>query len=133
MTIPKNRKKTNVRAPLKSLKPEIAPIGMNGQLNTMYSNTENPNKSLKSIYSPDKHDFSEISSGWTNKMGEGKNGPFHCPLPKVVVRSEEKSLKSHATTKHRGKPPQIEIVSQESRQVLEEIIYILSKPSLFLT
>jgi len=26
-------------------------------------------------------------------MGEGGNGPSHCPLPKVVVRAEEESLK----------------------------------------
>jgi len=105
-------------------------MGMNGRLNTMYSNTENPNKSEKSLYSPYKPDFSEISSGRTNKIGEGKNGPSHCPLPKVVVRSEAKSLKSYVKPKHRGKQPKIEIITKESRQVLEEILDILSQPSL---
>jgi len=106
---------------------------MNGRLNTMYSNTENPNKSEKSLYPPDKHGFSEISSGRPNRMGEGNNGPSHCPLPKVVARSKEKSLKSYVKPKNRGKSPKIEIISQESRQVLEKILDILSQPSLSLT
>jgi len=102
----------------------------------MYSNTESPNKSVKSPYSPDKHEFSGISSVRLSKMGEGGNVPSHCPLPKVVVRSEEKSLKSYANNtqepkkpKHRGKPPNIEIITQESRQAIEEILDILSQPS----
>ena len=32
---------------------------------------------------------SGTSSACPTKMGEGGNGPSHCPLPKVVVRSEE--------------------------------------------
>ena len=35
------------------------------------------------------YDLSGTSPGRTNKMGEGGNGPSHCPLPKVVVRSED--------------------------------------------
>jgi len=99
--MPKNRRKPpNVGAPMKSSEPEIAPMGMDGRVSTMYSNTENPYKSEILPYSPDKNDFSEISSGRTNKMGEGKNGSSHCPLFKVVVRSEEKSLKSYVKPIH---------------------------------
>jgi len=36
-----------------------------------------------------KLDLSETSSACPTKMGEGENGPSHCPFPKVVVRSEE--------------------------------------------
>jgi hypothetical protein len=32
-------------------------------------------------------------------MGEGRDGPSHCPLPKVLVRSEEESLKSYTKPK----------------------------------
>jgi len=35
----------------------------------------------------------ETSSACPSKMGEGSDGSSHCPLPKVVVRSEEESLK----------------------------------------
>jgi len=40
-----------------------------------------------------KLDLSESSSACPNKMGEGGNVPFHCPLPKMLVLSEEESLK----------------------------------------
>jgi len=32
-------------------------------------------------------------SACTSEMGEGENGPSYCPLSKVLVRSEEESLK----------------------------------------
>jgi len=40
-----------------------------------------------------KPDLGETSSACPSEMGEGGNGPSHCPLPKVVVWSEEESLK----------------------------------------
>jgi len=44
--MPKNRGGTpNVDASLETSKPEIAPIGSDGRLNAMYSDTENPNES----------------------------------------------------------------------------------------
>jgi len=39
-----------------------------------------------------KLDLSETSSACTSEMDEGGNGPSHCPLPKVLVRSEGESL-----------------------------------------
>jgi len=57
----------------------------------------------ETIYSSETHksntntntklDFSETSFDCPNKMGEGGNGSSHCPLPKVLVRSEKESLK----------------------------------------
>jgi len=38
-----------------------------------------------------KLDLGETSSACPSKMGEGRDGPSHCPLPKVLVRSEEES------------------------------------------
>ena len=35
------------------------------------------------------HDVSGNASACPTKMGEGEDGPSHCPLPKVVGRSEE--------------------------------------------
>ena len=32
-----------------------------------------------------KHDLSETSFDGANKMGEGRDGPSHCPVPKVVI------------------------------------------------
>jgi len=40
-----------------------------------------------------KLNLSETSSACPSKMGEGRNGPSHCPLPKVLVQSEVESLK----------------------------------------
>ena len=125
MRIPKIRKKPpNIGAPLKSSRPEIAPMSMDGHLNKIYSNIENPNMSEKSSYSPEKHDFSEISSGRTNKMGEGKNGPSHCPLPKVVVRSEAKSLKLWANKHKQQKIP----IPHDLKLAYLDLKMILSDP-----
>jgi len=110
MKMPK--KTTECWCTIKLLITRMAPMGMDARLNTMYSNTENPNKSEISHYSPGKHDFSEIYSGRINKMGEGKKGPSHYPLPKVVVRPEEKSLKSY------GKPNIGENLRTSSRLAL---------------
>jgi hypothetical protein len=44
--------------------------------------------------STNKLDLGETSSACPSKMGEGRDGPSHSPLPKVLVRSEEESLKS---------------------------------------
>jgi len=46
-----------------------------------------PNASKSSI----SNFVSETSYACPTKMGEGRDGPSHCPLPKVVVRSEEES------------------------------------------
>jgi len=40
-----------------------------------------------------KHVLSETSSACPSKMVEGGNGPSHRPLPKVLLRSKEESLK----------------------------------------
>ena len=47
--------------------------------------------------STNKLDLGETSSACPSKMGEGRDGPSHSPLPKVLVRSEEESLKSPQT------------------------------------
>jgi len=54
---------------------------------TVYA-SEPPNSNTNS-----KDDLSGTSSARPTKMGEGRDGPSHCPLPKLVVRSEEDSLK----------------------------------------
>jgi len=41
-----------------------------------------------------KLDLGETSSVCPSKMGEGRDGPSNCPLPKVLVRSEEESQKT---------------------------------------
>ena len=45
-------------------------------------------ESLKLINTKNQ-DLSGNASACPTNMGEGESGPFHCPLPKVVRRSEE--------------------------------------------
>jgi len=56
-----------------------------------------------------KDDLSETSSDCPNKRGEGGNGPFYCPLFKVVVRSEEV-------------PPELNLDHKKTRNVEQPII-----------
>jgi len=56
------------------------------------SNT-NINQELYLQNTNTKPDLSETSSACPSKMGEGRDGPSRSPLPKVLVRSEEESLK----------------------------------------
>jgi len=66
------------------------------------SNTNN-NQELYLPNTTTKPDLSETSSACPSRMGEGRDGPSHCPLPKVLVRSEEESLKlnrSQLTEEH---------------------------------
>ena len=50
-------------------------------------------KPRQTICSLENLDLGETSCACPSKMGEGRDGPSHCPLPKVLVRSEEESLK----------------------------------------
>jgi len=85
----------------------------------------------KSIYSPKTIDLSETASDCPNKMGEGGNEPSHCPLPKVVVRSEEESLKSYANNTQKANGPRKQrkmSISQEVYTDYTELKNILSDP-----
>ena len=65
-----------------------------------------------------KLDFCETSSACPSKMGEGRDGPSHSPLPKVLVRSEEESLKlnhNHEITMNVEQPSTI-ITGLEDKQ-----------------
>jgi len=62
--------------------------------NTANSNLTKTNIETELINTTTKLDFGETSSACPTKMGEGRDGPSHCPLPKVLVRSEEEALKS---------------------------------------
>ena len=42
-------------------------------------------------------------------MGEGRDGPSHSPLPKVVVRSEEESLKLNLNQENLAMKPNIRV------------------------
>ena len=54
-------------------------------------------------------DLSETSSACPTKMGEGRDGPSHSPLPKVVVRSEEEALKLNPKQKNLDRKPNIRV------------------------
>jgi len=56
---------------------------MSAPVETVYT-AEPPNSNTTS-----RHDLRGTSSSSLSKMGEGGNGPSHCPLPKVLVRSED--------------------------------------------
>jgi len=73
---------------------EISTNGPNKSLNKKSNNGMDPAKPQQSIYPPENLEVSGNSSACPTKMGEGENWPSHCPLPKVVVRSEEVPLKS---------------------------------------
>ena len=56
-------------------------------------------------------------------MGERKDGPSHCPLPKVLVRSEEETLKLNVS-----KNNQQTSIPQDLQIAYSRIIGILSDP-----
>ena len=90
----KSKKKSpNVGAPSKCQSTEISTTGPNKSFKNISNNVTDIANPLQPNFPQEKLDISEIPSGRTNKMGEGKNGPSHCPLPKVVVRTKAKSLK----------------------------------------
>ena len=68
-----------------------------------------------------KLDLGETSCAFTSKMGEGRDGPSHCPLPKVLVRSEEESLQLNITQSNKEYLPIVvlpEEIPIESRKEL---------------
>jgi hypothetical protein len=57
-------------------------------------------------------------------MGEGRDGLSHCPLPKVLVRSEEESLKLNVSKNNQ----QTRSIPQDLQLAYSRIIGILSDP-----
>ena len=80
-------------------------------------------KSLQSISSQENLDLGETSCACPSKMGEGRDGLSHCPLPKVLVRSEEESLKLNVS-----KNNQQTSIPQDLQIAYSRIIDILSNP-----
>ena len=60
---------------------------------TEQSVLNNANKKTELTNTNTKLDLGGTSSDGPSKMGEGRDGPSHSPLPKVLVRSEEEALK----------------------------------------
>jgi len=58
-------------------------------------------------------------------MGEWENGSSHCPLPKVLLRSEDDPLKSSV---HKNNQQKISVL-QDLQHAYSRIISILSDPS----
>jgi len=56
-----------------------------------------------------KHALSVTFSVCPNKICEGRNGTSHCPLPKVVVWSEEESLKLSINQWHEEYLPMVSL------------------------
>jgi len=76
-----------------SIKP--SPVSLSMSENTIFSTDPTPVQFLSltadnlSHNNNTNHVLSEAFSACPNKIGEGGNGPSHCPLPKVMVRFED--------------------------------------------
>jgi len=120
----KVKKKTpNVGAPFKSLTMVFSINCLNNSSNNNCNSVYESTKTRQTICSLENLDLGGISCVCPSEMGEGRDGPSHCPLFKVLVRSEEESLKSYAKPKLKSpqKRPMPQNLQSDYSQTLDTL------------